>query len=64
MVLTDVVIGSSRVQLESLLERKQDGSAASTRIVSRTRTRIRAPQAQDEEQDEESGEPAGESPGT
>jgi len=60
MVLTDVVIGSSRVQLESLLERKQDGSAASTRIVSRTRTRIRAPQTEDEE----SGEPAGESPAT
>jgi general secretion pathway protein K len=60
MVLTDVVIGSSRVQLESLLERDPNA----TRIVSRTRTRIRVPQAQDEEQDEESGEPAGESPGT
>ena len=60
MVLTDVVIGSSRVQLESLLERLQDGSAASTRIVSRTRTRIRAPQTEDEE----TGEPAGESPAT
>jgi general secretion pathway protein K len=60
MVLTDVIIGSSRVQLESLLERDEDA----TRIVSRTRTRIRAPQAQDEEQDEEPGEPAGESPGS
>jgi general secretion pathway protein K len=59
-VLTDVMIGNSRVQLESLLERLQQGSAASTRIVSRTRTRIRAPQTQDEE----SGEPAGESPAT
>jgi len=56
LVLTDVVIGNSRVQLESLLERDKDA----TRIVSRTRTRIRAPQAPDEE----SGEPAGESPGT
>jgi general secretion pathway protein K len=64
MVLTDVVIGSSRVQLESLLERELEGGAVLTRIVSRTRTRIRVPQAQDEEQDEESGEPAGESPGT
>jgi general secretion pathway protein K len=59
MVLTDVIIGSSRVQLESLLERDEDA----TRIVSRTRTRIRAPQAQDEESGE-SGEPAGESPGS
>jgi general secretion pathway protein K len=59
-VLTDVMIGNSRVQLESLLERLQQGSAASTRIVSRTRTRIRAPQTQDEE----TGEPAGESPAT
>jgi general secretion pathway protein K len=62
MVLTDVVIGNSRVQLESLLER--DPESAETRIVSRTRTRIRLPQAPDDDQDEEPGEPAGESPVT
>lgn len=64
MVLTDVVIGNSRVQLESLLERDPESTA--TRIVSRTRTRIRipVPQAQDDEQGEEPGEPAGGSPGS
>ena len=44
-VLTDVVIGRSRVQLESLLER----DSGTTRIVYRTRTRILAPRAQDTE---------------
>ena len=43
-VLTDVVIGQSRAQLESLLER----ASKTTRIVYRTRTRNRALQAQTE----------------
>jgi len=43
-VLTDVVIGQSRAQLESLLER----TSKATRIVYRTRTRNRALQAQTE----------------
>jgi general secretion pathway protein K len=51
MVLADVFIGNSRVQLESLLERDE----GVTRIVYRNRTRIRTPQSQAGEP-EESGE--------
>lgn len=59
MILSDVIIGNSRVQLNSLLERDEN----TIRIVYRNRTRIRTPQSQAGKR-EETGELPGVSPKT